>query len=254
MSAMFSRRALHALLVCLSPFLLNPTLSGQADEQSVEYILERYIDGMGGRAALERIKSVRLSGIVEYPDGSRHSITVLKKKPDRVRVVLDTGTLRFIQAYNGQVPWFARESGRYSFHDRMRGELADSFIREAPLENVLINPAGIDVDLELGPDVSVAGMPCFQIIAHLPGGAKVVHHIEKDSFLERRILEYDKEGELISELVPGKFQKIDGVAFAMKIVRLRDGETISTLTLDEVETNVGILDSAFDPPVDLPPR
>ena len=36
--------------------------------------------------------------------------------------------------------------------------------------------------------------------------------------------------------------------------RFRDGEIVSTLSLDEVETNVGILDTAFTPPVELPPQ
>jgi len=40
----------------------------------------------------------------------------------------------------------------------------------------------------------------------------------------------------------------------MRIIRLQDGETISTLVLDDVALNVGILDSAFSPPVELPPK
>jgi outer membrane lipoprotein-sorting protein len=240
--------------VCCLAYSGTSTVRGQANEDNIAYVLERYIDSMGGRAALERIRSVRLSGTVNYPDGNSHAITVLKKKPDKVRVVLDTGLLRFVQAYDGETAWFARESGKYAFHDRMRGSLAESFIREAPLENVLINPAGTEVEISLGPDVTVAQALCYQVIARFPDGSKVVHYIEKETFLERRILEYNAEGNLIAELVPGKFQTIDSVAFAMQIVRQKDGKTVSTLILDDVQTNVGILDTAFSPPVELPPQ
>jgi hypothetical protein len=251
-SPMPARLAL-LVLACLIA-LPAPPAAAQVADREVAYVLDRYIESMGGRALLERIKSVRLSGKVEYPNGTTHSITVLKKKPNRVRVVLDTGTLRFIQAYDGEVAWFARESGKYAFHDRMRGAQAQNFIREAPLENVLVNPADTGVQISLGEDVSLAGTPCYQVLASFPDGSRIVHYIEKETFLERRIFEYDAEGKRISELVPGQFEIVGGVAFAMKIVRLQDGEPVSTLTLEDVSLNVGILDSAFSAPVDLPPR
>ncbi len=252
MSGMSHFKCIPCLL--LAALLSISPANAQSGEDNIEYVLDRYIDSMGGRAALERIRSVRLGGMVNYPDGSSHAITVLKKKPNKVRVILDTGMLRFIQAYDGEVAWFARESGKYAFHDRMRGSLAESFIREAPLENVLINPEGTEVEITLGPDVIVAQALCYQVIATFPDRSKVIHYIEKETFLERRILEYDAEGTLIAELVPGKFETIDSVAFAMQIVRLMDGKTVSTLLLDDVQTNVGILDSAFSPPVELPPQ
>lgn len=245
---LLARCSLACLLLTLNG---TPALSQQIDAD-VQYILDRYIEAMGGRASLERIKSVRLSGTVLYPNGSKNAITVIKKKPDLVRVILDTGTLRFIQAYDGKTAWFSRESGRNSFHDRMRGELRDSFIREAPLENVLINPQSGDLVVERGEDVTISQTECFQIIARFPNGSKVTHYIEKETFLERRILEYDVEGNLLAELIPGKFEIIDGVYFATQIVRRKDGKTISTLVLDDISTNIGILDSAFTSPVELP--
>lgn len=230
------------------------SIRGQVNEDDVTYVLERYIESMGGRAALEKIRSVRLSGKVTYPNGASDSITVLKKKPNMVRVVLDKGTLRFVQAYDGNVAWYARESGRYSFHDRMRGEFAENFIREAPLENALVNYTESDARIELGEDLKIAGVPCYRVIVHFPRGGKMVHHIEKATFLERRILEYDKEGSLISELIPATFESIDGVTFARKITRVSEGKALSTLFLDEIETNIGLLNTSFSPPVELPPK
>jgi len=241
------------LLILATPCL---PVSAQYTQEEVDYVIQRYVESMGGMAALQRIMSVRMSGKVEYPDGSRHSITVLKKRPDRVRVSLDTGTIRFIQAYNGTEAWFARKSGRREFHDRMRGDLKETFIREAPLENVLLSSRLRDneVSITLGPDVTVAKELCYQVIARFPSGEKIIHYIEHDEFLERRILEYDADGNLVSELVPGSFETHAGVSFATSIVRLKDGKTVSTLQLEEIDVNVGILNNAFDPPVELPPQ
>jgi outer membrane lipoprotein-sorting protein len=212
-------------------------------------VIRRYTDAMGGRGSLERLLSVRLSGSIRYPSGIRHKITVLKKKPDLARVVLDTGTVRFVQAYNGKFAWFSREAGKNVTYDRMRGQMAEEFIREAPLESVLVSST--KAVHRLGPDVKVAMIMCYQVISEFPDGSKIVHYIDKEEFLERRILQYDSAGVLLSELIPGKFESVDGVVFSMQIVRMQDGQVVSTLALDEVQTNVGILDSAFYPPEGL---
>lgn len=246
-------KAFLPLLVTLFP--LAPA-HAQYTESDLDYVLQRYVESMGGMASLQRIMSVRMSGRVEYPNGSTHEITVLKKRPDKVRVTLHTGPVQFIQAYNGSEAWFARKSGRNAFYDTMRGNIRDAFIREAPLENVLLSSRSADSEIRvsLGPDVRVAQETCFQVIARYPSGAKVIHYISKENFLERRILEYDVDENLVSELVPGGFQTHAGVSFATNIVRLREGEAVSTLILEEIDTNIGILNTAFNPPVELPPE
>jgi len=223
----------------------------QRDQENVDYVLSRYIEAMGGRASLEQIQSVRLSGTISYPDGTRHNITVLKKKPNLVRIVLDTGVVRFTQAYNGNFAWFSREVGKKVFSDHMRGSQAEEFIREAPLESVLVTN-NFGAVISLGPDVNVARLPCFQVISKFPDGSRIIHYIDKEAFLERRIIQYDANDTLIAEMVPSKFESVDGVMFAKQIVRIKDGKIESTLLLDQIEANVGLLDSAFSPPENLP--
>ncbi|MEX0321838.1 MAG: hypothetical protein AB3N63_06735 [Puniceicoccaceae bacterium] len=235
---------------CFLPTQLNAV--DAPSDRPLEYVLDRYIENMGGRASIEQIKSIRLSGTITYDDGQRHRITVLKKKPNLARIVLDAGFLRVIQAYNGQNAWFASEAGKNVSYSRMEGKMRDTFIREAPLENVLFHPSNDKVTIELGEDVQVAMQPCYQVIARFADGTKTVFHIDKGEFVERRILEFDTDGKLLNELIPGKFETYDGVVFAMQIVRLENGEMVSTLTFDELETNVGILDTAFNPPVEIP--
>lgn len=247
-------RALSVAATCIALSASWSSLTAQSTNEEVSYVLERYIETMGGRASLEKIRSVRLSGKVTYTNGASDAITVLKKKPNLVRVVLDKGMVRFVQAYDGQVAWYSREAGRNAFYDRMRGELMENFIREAPLENVLVNYTETDAVIELGEDVEIAGVPCYRVVATFPDGSRMVHHIEKKTFLERRILEYNREGELVSELIPASFESIEGVTFARKITRLSEGKTVSTLYLDEIQVNAGILNTAFSPPVELPPQ
>ena len=247
-------RFLTLLIGFFWAFAFCVPVCGQDNQEEVGYVIERYIETLGGRASLEKIRSVRLSGKVIYPNGLSDSITVLKKKPDLVRVVLDKGMVRFVQAYDGKVAWFARESGRDSFYDHMRGKVRDKFIREAPLENTLVNHTETDAVIQLGEDAEIAGVPCYRLVVTFPDGNSMIHFIEKGTFLERRIIEYDADGVLLSELIPASFETIEGVTFARKITRISEGRTLSTLYLDEIQVNSGILNKAFDPPDELPPE
>ncbi|MEX0332558.1 MAG: outer membrane lipoprotein-sorting protein, partial [Puniceicoccaceae bacterium] len=126
------------------------------------------------------------------------------------------------------------------------------FIHEAPLENILVRRRDPRVELSLGEDVTIARKPCYQIVAAYNDGSKVIHCIEKETYLERRIYQYDDAGELVAEMIPSDFEQIDGILFAMTTIRVNpDGESI-TMTMDSVQSNVGILDTAFSPPQELP--
>ena len=239
----------------LSLFPLAPsTARGQAREAenlTVKEVMDRYIEAMGGRVALEQINSARLRGSVLDGDRVVSTITVLKKDPDRVRVVIDSGRSRFVQGYDGETVWFSRYAGGQVFHGEMPKAQADKFIEEAPLANYLVRyREEEDLRFELEGEILLNRIPCYAVAVHFPDGRKNLHLIEKENFVERRIYEYDAEGNELVELIPSQFERFGGVDFAMRIVRRKDGETVSTLLLEEVEINIGILEEAFRPPVE----
>jgi hypothetical protein len=235
---------------CLLILLLLLPFSAKGQEiETVEYILERFIEAMGGPAAVERVNSVRLRGNLLYPNGSRNAITVLKKKPNKVRVVVNTGSVRFVQGFDGQTPWFSRYAGRQVFHDRMRGDYAQRFIREAPLLSVLVAQGDTGIEVTRGPDIMVVNKACYTLIGTFPDGRRSEFDIDKAELRQLRIREYDEQGNLEVEIVPSNFERHGGIDFAMRIVhRSPDGEVKSTLIIDEVIVNFGVLESAFSPP------
>jgi hypothetical protein len=246
---------LHKAVLPLAVFSLL-TLTGlaqqEANEHSLKYVLGRYMEGMGGRANLQKISSIRMEGKLLMADGNTHTITVLKKKPDLVRIILDTGLMRLTQAYDGEVAWFSREQGRNQFIDRMEGSMRKDFLRQAPIANVLVDQRDTGAVLELAENVDVVRVPCFQVVARFPDGSRTVHFLNQETYLENRILQYNTSGDLVSEFVPSEFEMFNGVLFSKQSVRIVDGVTVSTLSITEIELNIGVLDAAFFPPRELP--
>jgi len=249
---MLSKARVHlALLLCL--LFSGAPLHGQdfADEANINYVLTRYVDAMGGRAALQKLISIRLTGTISNQDGQKQNLVVLKKKPDLVRLTLDTGNIRFVQAYNGKVAWTSRESGDRFDCMQMEGKAAANFIMEAPITNALVDRNRPGVEIELGEEITIVGIPCYRIIATREDGSSVVHCISKETFLEHRIIQRDSEGNIESELVPSKFELVNGVTFAMRTQRIVEGKPASTIDIESVDVNFGLLNTAFNPPVSL---
>lgn len=233
-------------LRCLILFPLALVSIGVGD--TVEFVLKEYYKAMGGRAALEQISSVNLRGTLSYADGSQQLLSILKKRPNKVRLSFSTNDIRVTHAYNGTLAWTSLEGPQGSISRTMDEAFSVPFIRSAPLENALFKEFGQGVRHELGEDVEFATASFYQVYCHFNDGSYSVHWIEKENFRERRIKEYDAEGELLSELIPSKFTRFAGVDFAMRIIRIEAGEKVSTMDFNTVEVNPGCLDAVFDPP------
>lgn len=239
----YSRFLITPLPVLLGALLLPP-VHGDA----VDRVIARYVEEMGGRAALERINSVQLRGTLAYEDGTSQSISIIKKRPDKVRLTISTGDIRITQGYNGAVAWLHFEGPSGAVTREMNPDLASAFIRNAPLENALLNRPAEAVTYSLGEEIKLANTECHQVLARYPDQSYSVHYIDKESARQRRILEFDSNGDLLHEIIPSRFARYGGVDFATRIVRIENGKRVSTMDLIDIVINPGSLDAAFDPP------
>jgi hypothetical protein len=228
--------------------LLSFLAATQGLGQGVKEVIERYAAEMGGRASLERISSVQLRGTIEYEDGTTQSVSIIKKRPDKVRLSIVSGEIRITQGYNGSVAWINFEGPGGAVTREMEPHLAQDFIRNAPLENALFDRPGQNVTHALAEDVILGQVDCFHVIARHPDQSYSAHYIDKESWRERRILEFDSSGNLQSEIIPSRFARYGGIDFATRIVRLENGRRVSIMDLIDININPGSLDSAFDPP------
>lgn len=235
---------LSCLLLATLSFLAQAPLHAA----NVDEVIGKYLEEMGGRAALERISSVQLRGTINYEDGTSQNLSIIKKRPNKVRLTITSGDIRITQGYNGTLAWVNFEGPSGSVTRKMDDSIAGGFIRNAPLENVLLNRPGDEVTYLLGDDVKLANIECYQVIARHRDQSYSAHYIEKEAARERRILQFDADGELLHEIIPSRFARYGGVDFATRIVRLENGQRISTMDLIDIVINPGSLDAAFDPP------
>jgi len=84
----------------------NPSAGVVSEPKTVDDLFDRYVKAMGGREALEKIKSSLTKGTIEVPAfSSTSNIEIWKKAPNQYfsTVVLDMGSIE--RVFDGQTGW-----------------------------------------------------------------------------------------------------------------------------------------------------
>jgi hypothetical protein len=90
---------------------------------TVDQVLDKYIQAMGGRAALEKQKSRVMKGSQVMADGTAIPLETYQAAPDKVVSILTTPKQGVMMSgYNGQVGWVKNQRGQ---HDLSGAQLAD---------------------------------------------------------------------------------------------------------------------------------
>lgn len=234
-------------LACLT--LLVPDAPAQDVEPGLEPILRRYRDSLGGNANFSRIHTVRIEAEIFDADGKpAQQVTVMKKKPNRVRTTTFLPGGRIVQGFDGTDAWVLVERHSRSYLHKMTGSQREEFIRSAPIENPLINPVLTQADLSRGEDIRISHLDCYVVIATFPDGARQVVAFDKEEFHDRRIWFYDTEGNRTAEIIPSNFEIFGGIVFAMRILRRDQQGNTTTMEVRSVDLNLGLLDSLFQFP------
>ena len=110
---------------CLATSAAHPGVQTPA-LPTVDQVLEKYVAAVGGRAALEKVTSIRTQGTIEIPDFQiTGTIEIVQKAPDKM---LQTATLSGIglqrEGFDGTIGW--AEEPQNGLRQKAGAELADA--------------------------------------------------------------------------------------------------------------------------------
>ncbi|MEW6733303.1 MAG: hypothetical protein AB1489_18390 [Acidobacteriota bacterium] len=100
------RKTIPVLLILFA--LLALTLPTYA--QSTDKIIERYRKASGGNAA-KKIQATLMTGSIRYGDNATGRFSYQTANPDRIRIDVETETLKFSECYNGKSAWRQDKGG-----------------------------------------------------------------------------------------------------------------------------------------------
>lgn len=227
---------------------LRKTAMPELGETRVEKILSRYYQqGLGGPENWEKIVSLNIIGTLETESGEL-ALNAYQKKTDFLKMSLfqESGQNGLILGYDGKVAW--KQTGRQGEPGLMDRAEARRFIHSARFGNYLLYPYAEGKRIRLIDTVPVEGAICHQLRVELDTGYQVDYFVDIRSYLEIKVVNIDLRSGLNNSTIYKDYTREFGMPIAKKVESFEDGKWVSTLTIDEVKVNSGIMPWMFQMP------
>lgn len=210
-------------------------------------ILQRYYEqGLGGAENWERVMSVRMSGHLILESG-QFALNIYQKKPHYIKISLSGNSYRIEKAYDGHSAWQA--SGQHaSVISKMETAAARRFIHRAHFGSYLLYPYSSGKQIEYLNTVPMNGAVCHHIRVKLQTDYQVDYFLDAHRYLEVKTVHTDLRSGAVHSIRYSDYIRKSGIPIAQKIMRYEEGEWLSTLQIDTIKVNSGVMAWMFKIP------
>jgi photosynthetic reaction center cytochrome c subunit len=216
---------------------------------SAQEIVEKYIQALGGDAAIQKIETRVDTGSLDITSRNFHSkIETYRKAPENILIILRGPHGDTSQGYNGTVGWQQRggEVEELSGDDLTRLKDSAAFVAGKNLMKKYSH-------LEVKDIAKIDGHDAYRVIASRASGTSDQYYFEAQSGLLLRVsTEIDSPlGAIPQDAYYEDYRDVSGVKvpFLIRIVRA-DGETI--YKWEQVQANIPVESSRFEKPAGKP--
>lgn len=225
-------------------------VSMQAADLTVDEILAKNAEAKGGIDKLRALTSLRMAGKMTLGGGMEAPITMVKKRPEMMRMDFTVQGMTGTQAYDGTNGWMVMPFMGKKDAEQMPADALKEVKDMADFDGPFIDYAKKGYKVELLGKADVEGTPAYKL-KYVRDGQETVVYLDAENFLEikaeakRKIQGQEVEGETIY----GNYQEFGGLMFPMSIEMKAKGMPAGqTITLEKVEINPTIADDTFKMP------
>lgn len=241
-----SMKKLNIFLVLM--LLLGFSCKSQA--QTVDEIIKKHVEAIGGMDSLNAIKTLKMTGKFNG-GGFEVPSTMTYKRSDKVRMDMTFQGNSMIQAYDGAVAWQTNPFSGKPDPEKMPAERTKDMREMADFDGTLVNYKQKGYAAELMGKEDMEGSEVYKIKLTDKDGDVKYSYLDAQSFLllkesqKRKV----KEKEIESETYYGNYQKFGGVMMALSFEFRQKGEQQGqTATIETVEINPTVDDTIFTMP------
>ena len=230
-------------------------LGAYAFSQTADELVTKNIEAKGGLGRIKEVKTLRISGRAEQPDGPPLAVVVEHARPDEIRQDFVLAGMTMVQAYDGKEGWMIEPFGGRKDPQRMGEDDVRDLQLDADIDGPLVDYRAKGNTVEyLGHD-TVDGDDALRLKVTLKNGDILYYDLDPDSYLEiRRESQEFIRGSVKEQITEyGSYKAVDGVMypFSLAIWPKSDPTQAMTVTIDKVEVNVPLQDSEFAVPASL---
>jgi len=235
------------IIAAVFVFVLSLVPLTRAAEPSVEEILSKARQYLGGDEALDRIQSIAYEGVFETGEGVSGDMTIVFQKPLQQRVEIIRGELGEVTALNDLDAW------RKVYHRTERDNWSLTILDVPQIRELQANTLenlyffrGIHRQfgrIEHRGRTQVDGRDAVELVFNYGRGILFFRFFDIET--GRLLMTRTHQG---AELRETGEQRIEGVLFPEQITMTRDGELLNTIRFVSIRLNEQFPDSLFEIP------
>jgi outer membrane lipoprotein-sorting protein len=247
-------RSLAIAILCIPSIVFIPaaaqdTAAAKDTALTVDQIIEKHIQAMGGLDKLKAIQSVTITGKAVLMGGQMEAPIVMKiKRPTSMHMEMSVQGKSFVQAFDGTTSWTINpftgppDPQKSNDEDTQQAKDDADFI-DGPL--VDYKAKGNTVEL-IGKE-DLEGTAAYKIKITKKGGSIEYQFMDAQTFLELRSSGKRKQmgQEAEVETTPSNYKAVNGVMMPHSLSQKMNGNTMMDLTIEKIEVNAPIDDSIF---------
>ncbi len=238
----------RTLSLCLFGLLLFSLMSSPVLSQSADDVINKMIDAMGGRKAMEAINDQTSTGTMELTQmGLSGSVTNYGKRPNKVRMDIEVMGMVITNAFDGETAWMVNPQTGSS--EEMPEEQAELMKRDSMGDDAYLNPGKYGITYTAKGKEDVDGKECFVIEQKFSDGHLSTMYIDIKTYLlyKTKGMSINQMGvEVEAENIMTDYKKVSGLMSPQTMTVYQDGEEFMILTLEEIKYNTGLEDSFFE--------
>lgn len=227
-----------------------------ASAQTADEVIEKSITAMGGRAAMDKIKTRVMSGTISLrtPAGEiPGTIEVTNAAPNKARTVIKAdlsafgaGPIQIDQRFNGTDGYIldSMQGDRPISGDQLLNMRSNSF------PHPFLNYKAAGMSAQLTGREKVGDRDAFVLLFEPSAGPAVRQFIDAETYMPLKTLikmTVPQIGEIEQSSFASDFREVDGVKVPFK-VEVSSSVQGFTITLDKVEQNVPVDEKLFSKP------
>jgi hypothetical protein len=217
-----------------------------AGAQTVDEIVNRNLEALGGRAALDRVQSLRQTSQLVLT-GSESRIVVYAKRPNLIRQELKIAGQTVVQAFDGSIGWTVNRLLGATSPTPLAGADLEALRHQVAWEGALPAARTRGDRIELVGRVTVNGRPAHHLrIAAVDHQRQRHVYVDAETFLEVRTVDVTSAGRFEQDL--SSYQTVEGVKIPFSIKTSFNGRPTGEIVVSKVEVNVAIDNAMFTMP------
>lgn len=223
--------------------VLRIPLSGQ----TLDEILKEMIQAHGGKAAIENIRNMRVTGMIEVPQqGLSVSFIQYKKEPDKRRIEMKVMNTVQVQGFDGKTAWELNPQTGKAIE--IPGEDAIDIKRGSLALGWMLNPEKYGISLIHKGREKIDGKYYLVLEQVFSDGSKVVLYVDPETYLTFKIKSKMLDEMMVkveTETFLSDYKSVKGYIMAHKMISYLHGKEYMRMIYKKVKLNTQMREHLF---------